>query len=1488
VKETAVKTGFFITKNKWQAIIYLFSFIFIALILYMAAEDQNVRAAETIKNTAQVDSHNPVNRLFLGQEQEHFAQHQVIEKSAALDDAIRRYRIEQNLIRSNKISRGIEKSHEIQMNKKTAIIENKFRDPGYIIDLSIRQLNLPGQKDKHTGDNKLRTSSLQKKNSGSINGRITSANGMALTGQLVNVFDKYGYFISSGYSDLEGYYHVADMSPGLYYVRAGGQGDIYIRQYYNQVNDLRDATLVEVTAGGNTEHIDFSLKVGGTVSGRVMDRYSKPLEYRGHIYALETKTGYVANEAENDENGIYHISGLPAGSYFIRTETYNNYCDKYYNDVNSIKDAVPVFVTIPDTTFGINFKLSPAGEIHGFVTNEQGAPISDFDILVLDPITAEILKIKSCGGGDYGIAGLATGQYILRTFCWDLHGYKDEFYDNVTNFNNATPVHVQAPQSTDGINFVLQSLKGGIAGRVRDNNGYPVFGIRIQAVQQENGESHWGETDEFGDYLIDGLSSGNYFVKTDAYELDYINKIFRDEENFLSATPVEVVEPLVTEGIDFTLENKNGMISGRITNDLGEPLKWVKPRIYSLAWQEFINDDIRDASDENGEYLIWSLIPGDYLVLAANYGGEYADEYYDDKSEFSLATPVHVAASQITKNIDFALSRGGAISGTVVDEFHQPVDSITLMALGHKTGDFRNLAYTDGMGHYVINGLTTGDYVVKVEGRYYGYADGYYDSSRLFKDAIPVHVNAPENKKGIDFTLKPDGSINGMVTDYSGQPVIQGYITALDAETGEFIGSSEPDNHGRYSINGLATGDYVVRIDAQYLGFTKVFYGNSGNFTGAAHVHVTAPEATDNINFVLEKGGGISGHVYDMAAAIAFNSAVLAIEPDLLEVVSEVQVKHDGTYSIEGLAEGQYLVKTSTYGIDYVDEYFNNTTDLSAAEPVMVNPPETVNGIDFQLATTGGYISGRVVDSNGFPVSCSIIAMNTQTLAPDGYGRTGNDGYYSIDRLVPGEYYVMTETYGEFVNEYFNNALTPAQAVKVIVSANDTTSAIDFVLDRLSGTITGRITDNHDKAIADMWVMALNRTNNDFYREGYTLDNGEYVINGLLGGDYAVYCLGAQQGYVNQFYQSVLDISQARNVTVTPPGTSTGIDFILQKGDTLSGWITRDNSPIDADTMDVTVLAFDAQSGFYRGSQSVGINGGFRISALPPGTFKVAALPQYHGTSYEFRTTWFGGGSHFNDPASAQIELEHAQPHADISIELEKGHSMISGKVFDRFTGGPAIFSNDDAVIITYDATGHIAAISTVGANPANFSHLDAGEYKIWSLAGGDYYLLLISRDQAFKDWWYPDIAADISPLSWELGTIAVAAIDSMDKVTLPDSTELDGIDFSLVKTGIQSPAREPSVRIDRFDLAQNYPNPFNSETAIQYQLPESAWIKIVIYNMMGQPVKVLINKRNEPGSYAVAWNGLDENGKAVASGLYFCSLQTKQYSYVRKMILLR
>jgi flagellar hook assembly protein FlgD len=88
--------------------------------------------------------------------------------------------------------------------------------------------------------------------------------------------------------------------------------------------------------------------------------------------------------------------------------------------------------------------------------------------------------------------------------------------------------------------------------------------------------------------------------------------------------------------------------------------------------------------------------------------------------------------------------------------------------------------------------------------------------------------------------------------------------------------------------------------------------------------------------------------------------------------------------------------------------------------------------------------------------------------------------------------------------------------------------------------------------------------------------------------------------------------------------------------------------------------------------------------------------------------------------------------------------------------------------------------------------------------------------------------------------------------------------------------------------LKGNYPNPFNPETSIAFDLANEEHVSIDIYNIKGQKVKTLANDRFGVGSHSIVWNGKDDSGKNVGSGIYFYNMKSGKYTSTRKMILMK
>ena len=141
------------------------------------------------------------------------------------------------------------------------------------------------------------------------------------------------------------------------------------------------------------------------------------------------------------------------------------------------------------------------------------------------------------------------------------------------------------------------------------------------------------------------------------------------------------------------------------------------------------------------------------------------------------------------------------------------------------------------------------------------------------------------------------------------------------------------------------------------------------------------------------------------------------------------------------------------------------------------------------------------------------------------------------------------------------------------------------------------------------------------------------------------------------------------------------------------------------------------------------------------------------------------------------------------------------------------------------------------------------------------------------------DYIGRISTSGWDAGTIMLK-ISHGEHLSYTHWFEL------LRPSGVRSRRKGlPS----HFALYQNYPNPFNSSTTIRYQLPVCSHVTLKIYNLLGQKVRTLVDKHQEPGYYEARWDGKDGQGKDVASGVYFYKIKASgpERNFIKTMKLL-
>lgn len=289
---------------------------------------------------------------------------------------------------------------------------------------------------------------------GSISGYVYDSSGInPLSNASVTVFDSTTHNqVSRVYTASDGSYRVAELPSGSYKVRSAQIG--YLVEFYQEKTTLDTASPVEVTLGEETTDINFTLDLGGSISGYVRDSHGNPLS-DVDIYVYGANTHNQIRSCRTASDGSYKTQGLglPSGSYHVSAYRYA-YIGEYYDGAATIDTATAITLTAPQTIDNINFTLELGGSISGTVRDSGGNPVSGAWITVYDSSGYPVGWGYTDNNGSYSIVGLRSGQYKVYA---SASGYTGEYYGDTAVWAEATLVLLTAPEETGSIDFTLSS-----------------------------------------------------------------------------------------------------------------------------------------------------------------------------------------------------------------------------------------------------------------------------------------------------------------------------------------------------------------------------------------------------------------------------------------------------------------------------------------------------------------------------------------------------------------------------------------------------------------------------------------------------------------------------------------------------------------------------------------------------------------------------------------------------------------------------------------------------------------------------------------------------------------------------------------------------------------------------------------------------------------------------------------------------------------------
>jgi len=861
----------------------------------------------------------------------------------------------------------------------------------------------------------------------SLAGKVTEAgSGWGLPGVRVRVLSTSGDPVFEIDTQDDGSWSGGGYLPPGAYTVGTINFDGYLDQMWNGIpcpggaywycGGLGLATPIELVAGTRRNGIDIALERGGRIAGRVTDASNGAGIPALPVYVHAEDGRFLVSGYTTSSGDYLTDTGLPSGRYLVRAANQENaspggvaYVSQLYRDRPALGNwdlalGTPVTVTSGATTSGIDFVLERGGTLAGQVTKKLGgAAISGMQIDVLSESGETVASAESDGGGLYsGLSdGLPSGRYFARTGElvpeWgSRERYVEQVFEGLPCVacrpeRVGTPILVGAGTATPGIDFALED-GGTLAGTV--TSAVDHLGIQgFVSVHTPSGQIVKSGSTDRGRFLLQGLAPGSYRARTNTQH-GFVDQVYGGPPcvgaqcDLAGGTSVRIAAGATTT-IDFSLA-PGVRLSGRVTDAAtglglsGVRIQALKTASGPAAWPARTDGRGFFRTKAGEDYQ--GLPPGSYYLRTSNSQG-YVDEVFKDvpclACDVTIGTKVQVNAGTATNGLDFALSRGGRIGGSVTRAKGAPV-ALATVRFYDAAGRLVSTVSTGFTGAYLSQGLPAGLYYAAASSGTAGEVDALYDGAPFCQGCsptagTPVTVTTGATTGGIDILLESGGRISGRVSDAAtGDPAFEGVVRVYNA-LGGLEREASVDAHGDYQANGLRPGTYFAVAEVGGRGYLRQLYGGlpcaACAPTSGTPIAVTSRRPVSGIDFALLRGGRIEGTVTRASDAQPLVASV-EIYDAVGTRVDQTTTDAAGAYrASSGLATGSYYVRAAEGSGTYEDELWNgvacNACDPATGTAVAVTAPAVTAGIDFSLDTRAldfhTVVPCRVVDTRLVP-----------------------------------------------------------------------------------------------------------------------------------------------------------------------------------------------------------------------------------------------------------------------------------------------------------------------------------------------------------------------------------------------------------------------------------------------------------------------------------------------------------------------------------------
>jgi hypothetical protein len=484
-----------------------------------------------------------------------------------------------------------------------------------------------------------------------------------------------------------------------------------------------------------------------------------------------------------------------------------------------------------------------------------------------------------------------------------------------------------------------------ITGRiVSAESGNPIRRAQVRVSAPDVRTSRVVTTDNQGRYEVTGLPAARYRLMIS--KAGYVTLEYGQARPFEAGKPLDVATGQVLDKIDFSLP-RGSVITGRVTDEFGDPI--ADAQVQAMRYQftsgqrQLVNVGRAALSDDIGQFRIFGLMPGEYIVraavrtntpmgmvpTAAEEPSGYPPTYYPGTTDVSQAQAITVALGQELNSVTFSLTpaRLARISGTVLSSSGKPLTGAVVLVrprAGGGGGMFNiggaNQVGSDGS--FTLNNVPPGEYTLDVQQRprdLQSVAGGQLEFASL-----PLSVSG-DDINGVTILTTPGISVSGRVV-FQGQKPQEGItrglqITAVPESgqqsimgiAGRALGGGRVSDDGTFELRGVL-GSELLRVGGVPGGWTlKSIVVNGEDVTDRPYDFRPGNNVTAVAITLTDRLTDLSGSVRDAKGQPAKDYVLVLFPEDgklwtgQSRYIRTARPNQEGNFSVKGLPPGRYL-----------------------------------------------------------------------------------------------------------------------------------------------------------------------------------------------------------------------------------------------------------------------------------------------------------------------------------------------------------------------------------------------------------------------------------------------------------------------------------------------------------------------------------------------------------------------------------------------------